>query len=70
MRNGWVVPPLRRLSSIAYGVHSPLVPAHHDEVDREPAERALLAPAARPIVSACWVIGRAYSGAAGNVQPR
>ena len=42
MRNGWVVPPLRRLSSIAYGVHSPLVAADHDEVDREPAQRALV----------------------------
>ena len=42
MRNGCVVPPLRRLSSIAYGVHAPLAVAHDDEVDGEAAEHALL----------------------------
>ena len=50
MRNGWVVPPLRRLSSIAYGVQSPLGVLDHDEVDREPAEDALPRASRAPIV--------------------
>ena len=41
MRNGWVVPPRRRLISIASDVHRPS-DRLHDEVEREPAEDALL----------------------------
>ena len=40
MRNGWVVPPLRRFSSIAYDVQLAVGATHHDEVDGEPAQRA------------------------------
>ena len=42
MRNGCVVPPLRRLISIAYGVQL-AVSVDHDEVEGEPPDDPLLA---------------------------
>ena len=35
-----MVPPLRRFSSIAYGVQAPLVVLYDNEIHREPAEHA------------------------------
>ena len=55
---------------MAYGVQLAAGAAHDHEVDREPAERAQRGEAVGRCVAACSVIVRAYSGAAGNVQPR
>ena len=74
VRNGWVVPPLRRLSSIAYGVHASWRVADDDEVHGEAAEHALARQGGRRswpprCVIAARSRSRRGSGTRGSVWP-
>ncbi len=69
MRNGWVVPPLRRLISIAYG--DQLSSASRTTTKSTANRPSAPSRASRsPMIFAGSLINREYAGSAGKQQPR